>query len=38
VAAKTDIYDIGKHLWDSADELRANSGLKESEYSFPFLG
>jgi type I restriction enzyme M protein len=34
----TDIYDIGKHLWDSADELRANSGLKESEYSVPLLG
>jgi type I restriction enzyme M protein len=38
VAAKVDIYDIGKHLWDSADELRANSGLKESEYSVPVLG
>ena len=38
LAAKTDIYDIGKHLWDSADELRANSGLKESEYSVPVLG
>lgn len=38
VEAKTDIYDIGKHLWDSADELRANSGLKESEYSVPVLG
>lgn len=35
---KVDIYDIGKHLWDSADELRANSGLKESEYSVPVLG
>jgi type I restriction enzyme M protein len=35
---KTDIYEIGKHLWDSADELRANSGLKESEYSVPVLG
>jgi type I restriction enzyme M protein len=38
VPAKTDIYDISKHLWDSADELRANSGLKESEYSVPVLG
>jgi type I restriction enzyme M protein len=34
----TDIYDISKHLWDSADELRANSGLKESDYSIPVLG
>jgi type I restriction enzyme M protein len=25
-------------LWDSADELRANSGLKSSEYSLPVLG
>jgi len=25
-------------LWASADELRANSGLKESEYSIPMLG
>ncbi len=33
-----DIYDVAKHLWDSADELRANSGLKESEYSIPVLG
>jgi len=36
--AKVDIHDIGRHLWDSADELRANSGLKESEYSIPVLG
>lgn len=36
--AKVDIYDISRHLWDSADELRANSGLKESEYSIPVLG
>jgi type I restriction enzyme M protein len=35
---KVDIYDISRHLWDSADELRANSGLKESEYSIPVLG
>jgi len=38
VASKTDIFDIAKHLWNSADELRANSGLKESEYSVPVLG
>ena len=29
---------IEKRLWDSADELRANSGLKSSEYSIPVLG
>ena len=33
-----DIQDIENRLWDSADELRANSGLKESEYSVPMLG
>jgi len=33
-----DIHDIENRLWDSADELRANSGLKESEYSVPMLG
>ena len=33
-----DIQDITARLWDSADELRANSGLKESEYSVPMLG
>jgi type I restriction enzyme M protein len=37
-AAKVDIHDIENRLWDSADELRANSGLKESEYSIPVLG
>ena len=30
-----DMYDISRHLWDSADELRANSALKESEYAHP---
>ena len=30
--------DIEKRLWDSADELRANSKLKASEYSVPVLG
>jgi len=33
-----DIHDIENRLWASADELRANSGLKESEYSIPMLG
>lgn len=26
---------IEKRLWDAADELRANSKLKSSEYSIP---
>ena len=30
--------DIEKRLWDAADELRANSRLKASEYSVPVLG
>jgi len=33
-----DLKEIERRLWDSADELRANSGLKESEYSVPVLG
>lgn len=37
-AQTVDIHDIENRLWDSADELRANSGLKESEYSVPMLG
>jgi type I restriction enzyme M protein len=35
---KTDIYDIANRLWATADELRANSNLKSSEYSIPVLG
>jgi len=30
--------EIEKRLWDAADELRANSRLKASEYSVPVLG
>lgn len=30
--------EIEKRLWDAADELRANSKLKSSEYSVPVLG
>ena len=30
--------DIEKRLWSMADELRANSKLKASEYSLPVLG
>lgn len=34
----TDIYDVADRLWATADELRANSSLKASEYSVPVLG
>jgi type I restriction enzyme M protein len=30
--------EVEKRLWDAADQLRANSGLKSSEYSVPVLG
>ena len=30
--------EIEKRLWDAADELRANSKLKSSEYAAPVLG
>jgi type I restriction enzyme M protein len=30
--------DIEKKLWESADQLRANSNLRSSEYSVPVLG
>jgi type I restriction enzyme M protein len=33
-----DHTDIEKRLWDAADELRANSKLKSSEYSSSTLG
>jgi len=29
--------EIEKRLWDAADELRANSRLRSSEYSTPVL-
>lgn len=30
--------NLEKRLWDAADELRANSKLRSSEYSMPVLG
>jgi len=30
--------DLEKRLWDAADDLRANSKLKSSEYAMPVLG
>jgi len=35
---KIDIQDIANRLWETADELRANSHLKAAEYSIPVLG
>jgi len=35
---KNHIAEVEKRLWDVADELRANSDLKSSEYSTPVLG
>ena len=33
-----DLAELERRLWDAADELRANSGLKASEYGTPVLG
>src|SRR3954447_11742332 len=33
-----DVAELEKRLWDAADDLRANSGLKASEYGTPVLG
>jgi type I restriction enzyme M protein len=32
------LQKISSKLWDAADQLRANSNLKSSEYSVPILG
>lgn len=34
----TDLSELQARLWESADQLRANSGLKASEYAAPVLG
>ncbi len=34
----TDLNELQNRLWEAADELRANSGLRASEYSTPVLG
>ena len=36
--AKNHIAELEQRLWEVADELRANSDLKASEYSMPVLG
>jgi type I restriction enzyme M protein len=33
-----DLTELENRLWDAADELRANSGLKASQYGTPVLG
>jgi type I restriction enzyme M protein len=38
LAIQPDLAELEKRLWDAADELRANSGLKASEYGTPVLG
>lgn len=37
-ALASDIVEVERRLWSIADQLRANSGLKPSEYSRPVLG
>ena len=37
-ALRANHTDLEKRLWSAADELRANSKLKSSEYSVPVLG
>ena len=34
----TDLSELQSKLWEAADQLRANSGLKASEYASPVLG
>jgi hypothetical protein len=34
----TDIHHAANRLWETADELRANSHLKAAEYAIPVLG
>src|SRR6267154_2564988 len=35
---RQELRQLEKDLWDAADNLRANSDLKSSEYSTPVLG
>ena len=37
-AGSINIREIERSLWEAADQLRANSKLKSSEYSVPVLG
>jgi len=38
VTPRADIHDVADRLWETADELRANSHLKAAEYAIPVLG
>ena len=38
VGVATDLGELQNKLWEAADQLRANSGLKASEYASPVLG
>ena len=38
VSVATDLGELQSKLWEAADRLRANSGLKASEYASPVLG
>jgi type I restriction enzyme M protein len=38
VDVATDLSQLQSKLWEAADQLRANSGLRASEYSTPVLG
>ena len=33
-----DLGELQSKLWETAEQLRANSGLKASEYALPALG
>jgi len=34
----TELKAVGSRLWEAADELRANSTLRSTQYSTPILG
>ena len=38
LATGTNTQELERRLWEAADELRANSKLKSSEYAMPVLG
>ncbi len=38
MSVATDLGELQSKLWETADQLRANSGLKASEYASPVLG
>jgi len=38
IMTKETLSELEKRLWEIADNLRANSDLKSSEYSVPVLG